>query len=149
MSYSRNINSRADSKRPPLILISPSVEVKGAEFGDMSISLSETYQAAVMAAGGVPLILPGIASTELVAECVGRCDGVLLTGGDDIDPKLYSQRLSAQLAKTVTLAGGGRLGGRNLMLHDHGIASSPFSVSETSHWFAWRCPKLRPRPCMR
>ncbi|MDB6110489.1 MAG: glutamine amidotransferase [Pedosphaera sp.] len=108
MSDSRNTNSNYNSKRPPLILISPSVEVKGAEFGDMSISLSETYQAAVMAAGGLPLILPGIASPELVAECVRRCDGVLLTGGDDINPELYTQRLPARLAKTVTLAGGGR-----------------------------------------
>jgi putative glutamine amidotransferase len=106
MSYSRNTNSK--SKQPPLILISPSVEVKGDEFGDVAITLSETYQRAIMAAGGLPLALPGIASPELVAECVRRCDGVLFTGGDDINPKLYTRRLPAHLAKTVTVSGGGR-----------------------------------------
>jgi len=33
--------------RPPLIFISPSVEKKGDEFGDLSVSLSETYQQAL------------------------------------------------------------------------------------------------------
>jgi putative glutamine amidotransferase len=32
---------------------------------------------------------------------VQRCDGVLLTGGDDIDPKLYAQDLPEELAKTT------------------------------------------------
>ena len=37
--------------KPPLILISPNIEKKGDEFGDLSISLSETYQQALMGAG--------------------------------------------------------------------------------------------------
>ena len=53
--------------RPPLILISPSLERKGDEFGDLSISLSETYQQAIMAAGGLPLALPALTSRELIA----------------------------------------------------------------------------------
>src|SRR2546425_3762085 len=91
-----------DIKRAPLILISPSAESKGAEFGDTSISLSEAYPRAVMAAGGVPVALPCTASREIVAECVRRCDGVLLTGGDDIDPKLYTTKLPPRLRKTLS-----------------------------------------------
>ena len=34
----------------PLILVSPNIEKKGDEFGDVSISLSETYQLALMGA---------------------------------------------------------------------------------------------------
>ena len=56
------------------------------------MSLSENYSRAIMAAGGVPLALPGIASRDMVAQCVRRCDGVMLTGGDDISPKLYASR---------------------------------------------------------
>ena len=74
-------------KKSPLILISPNTEVKGDEFGDTSISLSETYQRAIMQAGGLPLVLPWLASPEIVAECVRRCDGVLFTGGDDVNPQ--------------------------------------------------------------
>ena len=95
-------------KKAPLILISPATEVKGEEFGDMSISLSETYQRAVMAAGGLPVALPAVTSRELLAELVGRCDGVLFTGGDDVDPKLYAKELPAKLKKTVTVERGGR-----------------------------------------
>ncbi len=95
-------------EKAPLILISPNTEVKGDEFGDMSISLSETYQRAIMVAGGLPLVLPGIASPEMVAECVAHCDGVLFTGGDDINPKLYAKQLPAKLAKTVNIEKGER-----------------------------------------
>lgn len=104
-------NSRArksDFKKAPLILISPNTEVKGEEFGDISISVSETYQRAIMEAGGLPLALPGMASRELMAECVSRCDGVLFTGGDDIDPKIYGAKLSPKLRKTVHVEPGER-----------------------------------------
>lgn len=101
-------NKNFSLKKAPLILISPNTEVKGDEFGDTSISLSETYQRAVMMAGGLPLALPGVASREVVAECVRRCDGVLFTGGDDVNPKLYAKRLPPKLMKTVSIEPGER-----------------------------------------
>ena len=54
--------------RLPLILISPNIEKKGDEFGDLSTSLSETYQQALMGAGGIPLALRFLAVLILVAE---------------------------------------------------------------------------------
>src|SRR5258708_29097199 len=102
MSDFRNKNSKL--KRAPLILISPETELKGNEFGDTSISLSEAYQKAVVTAGGLPLALPCLASAEVLAECVRRCDGVLLTGGNDVNPKLYTKALSPPLPKTPGLA---------------------------------------------
>jgi len=72
--------------KPPLILISPSIEAEGVEFSDRSISLSEAYQRAVAAAGGLPLTMPMGDSRQLVAECVRQADGILITGGDDIGP---------------------------------------------------------------
>ena len=79
--------------RQPLILVSPSMEKKGTEFSDASISLSNRYTDAVVAAGGLPVILPSTSSPELVAEMVRRSDGVLLTGGDDIQPALYDKNM--------------------------------------------------------
>ena len=105
--------------RPPLILISPSLERKGDEFGDLSISLSETYQQAIMAAGGLPLALPALTSRELIAESVRRCDGVLLTGGEDVDPRLYGNGLPPRLRGTVTVTpDGGARDWRELVLID-------------------------------
>ncbi|HZQ46628.1 MAG TPA: gamma-glutamyl-gamma-aminobutyrate hydrolase family protein, partial [Verrucomicrobiae bacterium] len=85
----------------PLILISPETELKGDEFGDTSISLSESYQKAVIAAGGLPLALPCVADRATLAESLRRADGILLTGGNDINPHLYSSRVSQELMKTV------------------------------------------------
>jgi putative glutamine amidotransferase len=105
--------------RPPLILISPNVEKKGDEFGDLSISLSETYQQALMRAGGIPLALSGTESRELIAECVRRCDGVLLTGGEDLQPGLYTTALPPRLRRTVTVTpDGGKRDLRELILID-------------------------------
>jgi len=87
---------------PPLILISPSTSKRGVEFEDNSVSLSNQYCMAVAAAGGLPWIAPAIPAKPLVAESVARCDGVLLTGGDDVQTKLYAPKLDKKLQKTVS-----------------------------------------------
>ena len=88
-------------KSRPLILITPSTERRGAEFQDASLSLSDRYARAVVAAGGVPWVLPCLPAEELVAEAVRRCNGVMLTGGEDVHPKLYANRLPAKILRTV------------------------------------------------
>jgi putative glutamine amidotransferase len=97
-------------KRLPLILVSPDVESKGKEFGDQSISLSGNYQRALEEVGAVALTMPVTISRSLVSECVRRCDGVLLTGGDDVDPGLYGDGLPARVRRTVSVTpdGGAR-----------------------------------------
>ena len=94
----------------PFILISPSMEKKGVEFDDLSSSLSTRYSTAIINAGGVPMILPATISREIIAECVDRADGVMLTGGDDIEPRLYGNGLPAKVLRTVAVTpdGGGR-----------------------------------------
>lgn len=82
-------------------MVTPSTEHKGAEFADASISLSNRYTDAVIAAGGLPQVFPATTSKSVIAEAVERCDGVLMTGGDDIDPKLYAKDLPEALSKTV------------------------------------------------
>jgi putative glutamine amidotransferase len=103
--------------KPPFILISPNIEKKGDEFGDVSTSLSETYQQALMAAGAMPMAMPATLSKELIAECVNRCDGVLLTGGEDVDPAIYGDRLPRALRRKVTVTpDGGQRDLRELLL---------------------------------
>ncbi len=87
-------------KNAPLILVTASTESSGAEFYDYSISLSDAYPRAVLAGGGLPWIPPCIPERELVAEYVRRCDGVLLSGGDDIQPELYDPTVAAELKAT-------------------------------------------------
>jgi putative glutamine amidotransferase len=87
----------------PLILVSAGIESKGSEFSDQSLSLSVAYERALLGAGMIPLVLPTAATREAIAESVRRTDGVLLTGGEDMNPDLYTQRIPARLRRTVTL----------------------------------------------
>jgi putative glutamine amidotransferase len=105
--------------KSPLILISPSIQEAGIEFSDRSISLSENYTRAIADAGGIPVIAPSGTSRALVAECVRHCDGVLLTGGEDVEPELYEKKLPAKVRRTVaTTPDGGERTLRELYLID-------------------------------
>ncbi len=94
----------------PLILVTPSVEKKGVEFSDCSLSVSFKYEQAILRAGGIPVVAPISTDRKTLAEVLRRVDGVLLTGGDDINPDLYEPKVTPELRKTVeeTPDGGGR-----------------------------------------
>lgn len=85
----------------PVILMSGSTDNRGAEFTDYSLSLSMSYPSALMAAGSLPWLLPCHPDRDFIAGAVQRVDGILLTGGDDIDPKLYTNILPPKVEKTV------------------------------------------------
>ena len=50
--------------------------------------------------GGVPFILPVIQETALVKEQVSHVDGIILSGGQDIDPLFYGEEPLQALRKT-------------------------------------------------
>lgn len=56
---------------------------------DAYYSSPKTYAAAVSAAGGLPLLLPNL--PEATEAYLPLLDGLLLSGGGDIDPTLYGQ----------------------------------------------------------
>ena len=87
--------------RRPLFLVSPSIERRGVEFSDLSASLSVRYNNAILEAGGIPVTAPTTTDRALLAESVRRTDGVLLTGGDDINPELYDKKLPRKILKTI------------------------------------------------
>src|SRR3954467_10457038 len=47
------------------------------------------YAAAVERAGGLPVLLPYRVDRALIPQYVDLCDGILFTGGNDLDPALY------------------------------------------------------------
>ncbi|MGG1519367.1 gamma-glutamyl-gamma-aminobutyrate hydrolase family protein [Paenibacillus oryzisoli] len=53
--------------------------------------LHKDYSASVRLAGGVPLIVPYVAESELLDTICEIADGLLLSGGEDIDPNLYGE----------------------------------------------------------
>jgi putative glutamine amidotransferase len=54
-----------------------------------------------MSVGATPLVMPPAVTPDIVAECVKRVDGVLLSGGDDLNPGLYARKLPPRIRKTV------------------------------------------------
>lgn len=87
--------------RQPLVLVTPSIEKQGVEFHDLSASLSLRYNEAILLAGGVPVTAPTTGNRAVLAEALRRVDGVLLTGGDDINPRLYQTATPRRLTETV------------------------------------------------
>ena len=75
-------------KKRPIIGLSSSFEVTE---GTRKVFLPDDYLGAVRAFGGIPLILPATAEDGELAPLLALCDGVILTGGEDIDPKLYGE----------------------------------------------------------
>ena len=56
----------------------------------MSWVMNQRYVHAVMAAGGVPVLIPLLAEDPAtLREIYERLDGVLVPGGVDIDPAFY------------------------------------------------------------
>ena len=63
--------------------------------------LNDSYVISVERAGGIPVILPVFEDPALVREVVDRVDGVILSGGADIDPLLYGQRPTRKLGPVL------------------------------------------------
>lgn len=76
----------------PLVAITSCTQRKGYEFRDPSVSLSLAYAEALAAAGAVPLTIPNARLD--VPALVARIDGLILTGGGDVDPELFRDQPS-------------------------------------------------------
>lgn len=55
--------------------------------------LNYDYTASIEAAGGLPFAIPYKTRLALIPQYVDLVDGVLFTGGDDLDPAAYGQTL--------------------------------------------------------
>jgi len=53
-------------------------------------ALYEKYTEAVQMAGGIPVILPTGLDENAAADLMAKLDGILLTGGGDIDPVIFN-----------------------------------------------------------
>lgn len=49
------------------------------------------YAKAIESAGGLPLLIPYQSDLSLIPQYVDQFDGILFTGGNDLDPALYDQ----------------------------------------------------------
>ena len=54
-------------------------------------TLKTTYSDAVRLAGGIPVLIPVLRDSVTVSEMVRHLDGIILSGGEDIDPLYYGE----------------------------------------------------------
>ncbi|WP_127579589.1 gamma-glutamyl-gamma-aminobutyrate hydrolase family protein [Paenibacillus koleovorans] len=72
------------TNKKPLIAVTTTND-KGHTF------LHRDYSDAILLAGGIPFVIPSMGDADIEDELVEAADGLLLTGGEDIDPNLYGE----------------------------------------------------------
>ncbi|MHB8945448.1 MAG: gamma-glutamyl-gamma-aminobutyrate hydrolase family protein [Bacillota bacterium] len=63
--------------------------------------LSTEYTRGVERGGGVPVIIPLLDSMDVARELIGALDGLLITGGPDLDPVAFGETPHQQLGKVA------------------------------------------------
>ena len=79
-----------EAKRQPLIGLS-------ANYEGIDATLRERYYKQVVAAGGVPVIIPPVADTAVIINTLQHLDGLILTGGGDHNPLWMGEEPSPRL----------------------------------------------------
>jgi putative glutamine amidotransferase len=84
----------------PIIGIAAMSDHDAAGLHAPRFSLNQSYNKAVMAAGGVPFMIPHVEDIESLRELYEMFDGFLLPGGVDIHPKYYNEEPHPKLDPT-------------------------------------------------
>jgi len=78
-----------DRKRPVIGISAYDVPVDFGQWKEFrSVLVPQGYVRAVVAAGGIPVLIP---PTEVATAILGDVDGMVFTGGSDINPAVYGQ----------------------------------------------------------
>ncbi|MCR5264494.1 MAG: gamma-glutamyl-gamma-aminobutyrate hydrolase family protein [Clostridiales bacterium] len=70
----------------PLILLTP-------QYNDDNTKMTspKRYTDRLTEHGAIPVITPNLTDESAISDLVAVCDGVLFTGGDDVDPEIYGR----------------------------------------------------------
>ena len=84
-------------RRAPVIGISCGWSESGVSW------LNTTYTDAVARAGGIPVIFPTVADSALADALMRKVDGVIFSGGPDLDPSYYGETVWNETVQVDTL----------------------------------------------
>lgn len=68
-----------------------------ANYEDIDATLRDRYYKQVIAAGGVPVIIPPVADTAVITGTLQHLDGIILSGGGDYNPLWCGEEPSPKL----------------------------------------------------
>ena len=74
----------------------PVIGITG-NYDDLTCKLGQGYYKSVVAAGGVPVIIPPVADTDTIVNTLSRIDGLILSGGGDFNPLWTGEEPSPKL----------------------------------------------------
>ncbi len=74
------------TKQPKILIPIPIQDDERRRF-----QMGKNYVLSVIASGGVPILAPTVLNSATMRDLYAAADGVLLTGGDDVDPALFGE----------------------------------------------------------
>ncbi len=81
---------------PSRPLIGISMDTGDPQAVPVIYELADTYTKRIVEAGGTPLLLPHVAEDAVRQQLMEVLDGLLIPGGDDVNPGLYGQQPHAK-----------------------------------------------------
>ena len=60
----------------------------------------DAYSRVIQHCGGAPVLIPAAQNRDTLETILGRLDGILLSGGPDVNPKFYGEQPSVGLGDT-------------------------------------------------
>jgi gamma-glutamyl-gamma-aminobutyrate hydrolase PuuD len=62
-----------------------------------------TYINAVIKAGGTPVVIPVTDNIGVISHILNEVDGLVLVGGEDVNPSFYKEQPAAELEKVDSI----------------------------------------------
>ena len=70
----------------------PVIGITSSHEKDDKLFVRQAYTDAISKAGGIPFIIPVTDNSGALQDILANLDGLLITGGDDINPAFYNER---------------------------------------------------------
>ena len=74
-----------------------------ANFQENNSMLAQQYYESVILAGGAPVIIPVTTDNEVLTKIIRTIDGLVISGGADINPEYFDEKPIPELGKVVPL----------------------------------------------
>ena len=70
-----------------------------ANYAENNSKLAENYYKSVVAAGGIPVIVPVTTDSEVLEKTVSLLDGIICSGGGDMSPSYYGEEAIPEMGE--------------------------------------------------